>query len=61
VKAVADHIKELEAKLAKSVKALRVIRQYNATKSRESNIIAICNMTDRAHNTLTEIEGETHE
>jgi hypothetical protein len=57
VKAVADRIERLEAKLAKAVEALRVIRQFNATKSRELNIMAICNMTDRAHRTLTEIEG----
>ena len=56
-----DHIKivkELEVKLAMAVEALKVISQFNATKSRELNIMAICKMTARAHCTLAEIEGE---
>jgi hypothetical protein len=48
VKAVADHIQELEAKLAKAVEALKSIA-YESVE--EEGIYA-------AHNALVEIEGE---
>jgi hypothetical protein len=47
-----------EAKLAKAVEALKVIRQFNATTSNSTNMHAIWKMTDRARATLAEIEGE---
>ena len=55
---VAEIISKLEAKLAKTVEALKVISQFNSTTSSSMNVYAIWKMADRARATLAEIEGE---